>query len=154
METAISYLTALPTTRQERNAFVEKAIAEVLSGERSPLELQIVLTSIEKMVEAIRKDHRIQDYVLSELYKYPKQEAEIKGVKVQIATKGSYDYHHCHDIEWEHLDSTIKILTERKKEREEFLKHMTAPVADPETGEIINPPIVRHSEIITVTERR
>ncbi|NCD10805.1 MAG: hypothetical protein EOL98_15605 [Negativicutes bacterium] len=153
METAISYLTVLPTTREERNSFVKNAITEVLSGERSPLELQIMLTSIEKMVEAIRKDQRIQDYVLSELYKYPGQRALIKGVEVQIMTKSNYDYHHCQDMEWERLDSEIKVLTERKKEREAFLKHMTAPVADPETGEIINPPLNYKSEFVKITEK-
>jgi hypothetical protein len=151
---ALQHLTVLPTTAAERANFAEQAVLEIISGERSPLEAQVMLTSLEKLIELIRKDKRVQDALISELIKWPNRTASVKGADITLKERRTFDFNHCQDTVWEQLDSQIKVLTERKKEREAFLKAMTAPVGNIQTGEIINPPLVWVSEIPTVTERR
>ena len=151
---ALQHLSVLPTTAAERANFAEQAVLEIISGERSPLESQIMLTSLEKLIEMIRKEGRVQDAIKSELYRWPKQTATFAGVEITLKERRTFEFEHCQDVEWEQLDSQIKTLTEKKKAREAFLKNLPAPMIDPETGAVINPPLVWTSEIPTVTERR
>lgn len=52
----------------------------------------------------------------------------------------SYDFTSCDDQIWNELNSQIESLTEKKKEREKFLKTITKPIFD-ENGIEIKPPI-------------
>ena len=154
MNQAISYLSVLPTTAAERATFVARAIDEIASGERNPLEIQVILTSMEKLVAEIRKSDRVRETVLLEIHRWPAGKATINGIEISTQDRRTYDFTHCQDVEWERLDSEIKALTERKKERELFLKSLPAPMVDPETSVLIQPPLWYDDEIIKVKERR
>lgn len=152
---ALSYLTVLPVTAAERRNFAEQAVNEILAGDRDPVQIAILLSSLEKLIADIRKNSRVQNYMLDELNKYQSGKASREGVEVSLIERKKYDFTKCEDVEWENLDAQIRSLTERKKQRETFLKYIpTQGTADPETGAMIYPPAVTLSNVITVTERR
>ena len=152
---ALSHLTVLPTTAAERRNFAEQAVQEILDGSRDPIEIAILLSSLEKLIGDIRKNSRVQNFMLDELDKHQSGKTSLNGIEVSLTERKKYDFTKCEDIEWENMDAQIKTLTERKKERETFLKYIPANgTADPETGAMIYPPVVTSSNVITVTERR
>ncbi|MCW8311447.1 hypothetical protein K7A41_09450 [Sphingobacterium sp. InxBP1] len=62
----------------------------------------------------------------------------------------SYDFTNCDDSEWNSLTEQINTLTEKRKEREKFLKTITKPIFD-ENGVQINPPIHKGKLGLAVT---
>lgn len=96
-----------------------EAIAEqVKEGHVSALDAVIRMNAMETLVKMVRE--KISDDVMDELYKHPKQKAEINGVTVSEMTSIKYDYSHLPG--WSELDQQIAELTEKRKEIEEHEK--------------------------------
>jgi hypothetical protein len=146
---AIAELSNLPETKEQIRSFVEAAINEVLSGDRNPLELDLRLKALEELVKNIRKDDKVKAAILNELNKYAERLVVYRGVHFQKKSLSKYDY--TSDSRWCELDAEIKALSEKKKEREEFLRTLREPMADMETGEIIQPIYCKSEETYSVT---
>ena len=67
---------------------------------------------------------------------------EYMGTKVQLTERRTYDY--SNDDTWSQINRSLK-------QREELLKYLTSPLADFETGEIINPVPYKVSSVISIT---
>ncbi len=144
METALTILSYLPTSKEQKFAFFRQVKEEILSGTHDPLEVAKNLAIIEDVISSLRKDEDIDYLVLREFEKYGEKVLEKYGVKFQQMEAGvRYDYESCGDPVWLDLDRQIKELTEKKKEREKFLQNIpvnTTGVVDPETGVFIQRP--------------
>jgi hypothetical protein len=97
---------------------------------------------MEELVKKLKES--IAEQVLAEAQKYGKQ-FDYLGSKVQLSERRTYDF--SNDSLWCELDKT-------KKEREEMLKHISSPLADPDTGEMIYPAQFKISPVITITLSR
>ena len=96
-----------------------EAIAEqVQGGHVSALNAVIRLSAMETLVKMVKE--KISKEVMDELYKHPKQKAEINGVQVSEFSSIKYDYSHLPG--WTELDTQIAELTEKRKEIEEHEK--------------------------------
>ena len=96
-----------------------EAIAEqVQNGDLSALDTVIRLNAMETLVKMVKE--KISKDVIDELYKHPKQKAEINGVSVSEMTSIKYDYSHLPG--WGDLDAKIIELTEQKKAIEDHEK--------------------------------
>lgn len=96
-----------------------EAIAEqVQGGHVSALSAVIRLSAMETLVKMVKE--KISKEVMDELYKHPKQKAEINGVQVSEFSSIKYDYSHLPG--WSELDQQIAELTEKRKEIEEHEK--------------------------------
>jgi hypothetical protein len=67
---------------------------------------------------------------------------EYMGAKIQLTERRTYDYS---------LDDTWSQINRSLKQREELLKYLTAPLADTETGAIINPVPFKVNSIIMIS---
>lgn len=147
-----SIINLMPSRREEINNFVEMAKNEILTSGDNPLMLAIQLKAMEEVIAQLRKDGKIRTMMILEAVKYGEKSFNFMGATLQIKESGvKYDYTSCGDSEWERLDAEINALNDRKKSRENFLKALTCPIAIPETGEIINPPIRTATETLNVT---
>lgn len=152
---ALSHLTVLPVTAAERRNFAEQAVQEILDGSRDPIEIAILLSSLEKLAGDIRKNSRVQNFMIEALNKHQSSKATLNGIEVSLTERKKYDFTRCEDVEWENLDAQIRNLSEIKKGRETFLKYVPpSGTVDLNTGSIIYPPAYESSEVVTVTERR
>lgn len=83
--------------------------------------------------------------------KYTKHDADLVEKMVGV----SYDYSACGDIEWEMIDAQIKDLSEKKKERETFLKSLKSKLTlvNEDTGETysVEPPVQKGKMSIAIT---
>jgi hypothetical protein len=76
-----------------------------------------------------------------EVEKYGKS-FEYMGARVQLTERRTYDYS---------MDDTWSQVNRYLKQREELLKYLTSPLADTETGEIINPVPYKITSVIMIT---
>lgn len=140
---AYSVVNLCPTTKEQALAFSDKLVGEVESGNISALDLHIKLIAMEKSIADVKK--RIAEYALSESEKYGSKSFEHLHAKVDVVEVGvKYDYSSCGDAEWHEIDDQINSLSEKKKDREKFLKTLTKPlqlVKDDGEGIIVNPPL-------------
>lgn len=96
-----------------------EAIAEqVQDGHINALDAVIRLGAMETLVKMVKD--KISKDVIDELYKHPKQKAEINGVQVSEFNSVKYDYSHLPG--WGELDTQIAELTEKRKAIEEHEK--------------------------------
>lgn len=137
-------LRLMPSKTKEVANFAYQIIKSVRDGNADPLEVLVMLRSLEHVSELVREE--IEDNILKEAEKYPEKIIERYGAKIEKAEVSTrYLYNTAGDQEWERLDSDIKSLELRKKERETFLRALREPmtVVRPETGEVeeIKPPV-------------
>lgn len=131
-------LRSLATTQTQIDVFSDGLIQSVQSGEVSPLEVLIQLRAFEKVIERVVKE--IRPNLLTAADKYGDKPFEMFGAKLEKSEAGTkYDYAATGDPVWERLDADANTAIERRKEREAFLRTITAEMvvnaADPETGE-------------------
>lgn len=153
METALSYLTVLPSTTDEIKRFSNQIIGQVKSGEENPLKLLVLLRSLEATAETIRKG--IETEIMTEVGKYAEKAFEAFGARVERAEVGVvYDYAATGDRSWFKFKTEEETASENRKIREAVLRNIREPftVLDEETGEVyeIRPPLKKSKSGVKV----
>lgn len=95
------------------------------SGLYNPLEIALKFKALEEVCKLV-KDKSLNN-IIDELYKHPKQTAELQGCKISIMDTIKYDYSHLPewaelDKQREHIATMMKVLedTEKKWRRAEL----------------------------------
>lgn len=151
MEKALSFLTILPISKEDRAGFVARAKEEILSGDYNPLHIEAVLKGIEETIKAIRGDREIREAVISEIEKHPKGEVSIYRAKFNLTDRKTWIYDACNDPVYDETKAAIEEAKEAMKQREKFLQSIPeGGVADPDTGAIIQPATFYTNQVLTV----
>ncbi len=137
MET-LSIIQQFSLTKTQIDVLSRRVLEEIDGGNHNPLNIFLCLKAMEELVKRLKDG--IADQVLAEAEKYGKQ-FDYLGSRVQLSERRTYDFS-C-DSTWCELDKT-------KKQREEMLRHITQPVADPDTGEMIYPAQFKITPVITI----
>jgi hypothetical protein len=88
------------------------AIAEeTLGGKLDPLTVMVQMAALEQLTKAVKD--RIAEAAKEQLFKHPKQVAEIAGAKLQAVDVPKYDYRHI--PEWKLENDIIIEATEKRK---------------------------------------
>jgi hypothetical protein len=154
METALSTLSTLPSTKKQVAEFTWTLKQEILADNHEPLKILVQLKMIERVIENVFKDEDLDRHFLKEILLYSSKEVvEINGAKLMATEVGTkYDYDSCGDPVWFDLDKQLKELSDKKKEREKFLKTLPKEgTVDPSTGVFINAPIKTSQSKVKVT---
>lgn len=116
-----------PSSAQQIQFFATSIINEVKDGNESPLRVLIQLRAMEKATKQILEG--IKDNILTESEKYPGQNWEMWGNKLEKAELGvSYDFSVCCDPTFERLEVDFNTAKARLDERKEFLKAVKKPL--------------------------
>lgn len=150
--TASGTLRLLPESKSEIASFVEAVKSEVLSGFADPLQFEVRMKALETAIEQIRADKDIKAAVLREAEKYNAKTFDAFGAKLSIREAGvRYDFSRCGSADWKFYDDAVKVHTANRKKAEEFLKALPETgMADPDTGEIIYPPVKSSTTIVAI----
>lgn len=140
---AIGVLRIMPATDVEVARFSKGIIEAVKQGHANPLEVLVMLRSLEAVSELVREE--IEENIVTEAGKYSEKTIEAYGARIEKSEVGTkYKYETSGDIEWEQVNSEFKSLERKRKEREEFLRALKEPMTavNRETGEVyeIRPP--------------
>lgn len=152
-ESAISIFRKLPETKQQIESYTKLIKESVLNGEVDSLTFAAQISALEKLFTALKNDILIKDVILQEAEKYGTKQFEKGNAKFQIREVGvTFDFSGCGDSEWEKIDSQIKLLTEKRKERETFLKTITGEMTVfGDDGIQIMPAIKKSSTTVVIT---
>lgn len=150
MESAISTLTILPTTKSGISDYVAMAKASIISGYIQPEAAAIILKSFEEIGKQLRADKEIKEYIQYACDLHNEKSFEYGDAKFTKSERPSFDFKACEDPEWLRLSMEEMKVKGAKKTREDWLKTLTDPTPDPETGEIINPPTVLKTSIVSI----
>ena len=143
---ALSTITVFPISKKEINNFVEIALSEVDQGIYNPLDIDIRLKAMEETIKLLRKG--IKEEVLQEAEKYNKQ--DYRGVKINLSERGTYDYSKCNDSIYNEAKVKEQQAKATIKGREIYLKSLKEATPDMETGEVLMPPVVRYTDVLSV----
>lgn len=136
---ALSIFTQLPSTAQERASFIRAAKDEIINGERNIVDVYPMITNIVKLFDDLKKDTEFRDM----LSKAVNGRTVNNGFEITEQVVKKYNCAECHDSEWNSLMEQMNELKEKIKAREAFLIAIPATgTANPETGEMIYPPVV------------
>jgi hypothetical protein len=138
MDNALSFITEFNLTKTQIDFFAQKALKEIDTGLYNPLSIHLCLKAMEDLIKKIKEG--IAEQVMLEAEKYGKS-FEYMGAKVQLMERRTYDYS---------IDDTWSEINRSLKQREDLLKYLTAPLANTETGEIINPVPFKITSVITI----
>ena len=126
-------------TKSEQQTAANCFIADILEGERHPLEVIIWIKGLMESFNLTLKDDRVKDVILSEIDKNGGKEVTAFGVKFTQKEMGvSYDFSVCQDPEYNRLAAEMEALKAKMKEREKYLMGIPAegiPMVDQETGD-------------------
>ena len=128
---------------------VELIAIPILEGEISASKKIVQFIALKDLLEDVIT--KIRPSAMEELKLSKGEGINIFGAKVEPATTSKYDFTACDDSTWNDLNASLQIIKAEMKERESFLKAIKSAVYLPETGEVVNPPIVLRTETIKVT---
>jgi hypothetical protein len=142
-DNAMSMLRLMPTKASEVARFASQIIQAVQNGNANPLEVKVMMRALRAVAEEVEEE--IDENAVTEAGKYAEKTIEMYGARIEKAEVGvSYDYATSGFSEWELLDAELKGLTERRKEKETFLRALKEPmeILNKDTGvwETIRPP--------------
>lgn len=138
MENALSTINLLPSTYDQIAKFVEQVRNEALNGNYNVLEVLIQLRAAQTAIEILNKDEEILEAATKEYDKHGEKTLDYNGVKITQKEVGvKYTYEDCKDTVWEFYASAEKNASDKKKDREKFLKTIQEPltVVNEQTGE-------------------
>jgi hypothetical protein len=138
MKTEIAKILSNEITKSDISTFVNKIKNQLINGEITALELFTKIQGIKKTIEAIEKVAK--DKALEEAFQYGKM-FTIRNCEFTVVYRNSFDFTH---------DDMYNRLTCEIKERQDMLKSISKPIADPDTGEIIYPALRKQTEYLTV----
>ncbi len=133
------------STLKEKGDILKQSIKEqILSGYLNPLEFYRQAKLISDCIEELKKDAEILECANTEIRKYPKGKADINGSTIKLVSRDTPDYDSC-------CDPVYEELKEKMEARKKFLKNIPSTgAADPETGQILYPPVLKNIEYIQV----
>lgn len=137
MEKATSIINQFDLSKRQINYFVEKVLTEI--EEENPLTIISKLKVMEEIVKQLKS--KLAHNVSLEADKFPEKTFKLYGITYIKTNRRSYDYSNCQ--QWVELNEKLKAL-------QELMKTIKSPIADAESGELINPAIYKEKECISV----
>lgn len=137
-DTPMSALRVMPSTPQQIATFAKGIIQSVKSGDANPLEVLVMLRSLELVSELVRDE--IGDNVLTAAEKYSEKKFEAFGAIIERSENGTkYSYETSRDTVYERLQTDFNTAKDRLDERTAFLRGLKQPmtVIDELTGEVV-----------------
>ena len=143
----------MPSKATEVATFSKQLIQSVKSGDANPLEVLVMLRSLELVSELVREE--IEGNVLTEAEKNPEKKFNAFGAIVERCEVGTkYNYATSKDTVYERLQVDADTAKRKLDERTAFLRGLKEPmtVVDEMTGEIvtITPPLKKSKSGVKV----
>lgn len=133
----------------------EMAVSAVVNGDIDPIKAHINVSRMEAAIKLYKDNEDVRRITLDELSKYGKT-ATFGDCKLEEAETGvRYDYSGCGDSKLTELYGRMEGLKAEIKAREDMLKHLQPEGAvDPNTGEIMYPPVKSSKTSIKTTFKK
>ena len=144
MNNQVMTIEKLPSTKEERQNFIQTTVDYFLSGNVNALQLYVLLKTLQDSIDTIRKDKQVHGVIMDEVNKYVEKTFSEYGVEITKTIRRTYDFDVCGDPVYENLKVKEKEIKDQVKEREKVLTGIKEgnELVDVNTGVIINPPVL------------
>ena len=148
---ALSVFGLMPENKAQITSFIQAAKGEILSGQYNPIKVEVQLKIMEELISGLRKDPQVREQLLIELDKYQGKTISIYGTEITKSSRSTLDFSSCNDSELQNLQIEADEINAKVKARQEMLKNIVPmSVVNPITGEYLNPPSKKTTEVITI----
>lgn len=144
------------TTRQEREQMVEQIIQSIHEGLFDPREVQLHVKYAQDFCSMILDNKEYKEALINESQKHGKEHT-FRGATFAVKESGvKWDFSVCNDPVLQALTEKEKIIKEKIKQREEYLKSIPdagKKIMKASTGEVVelNKPVKRSTTTVAVT---
>lgn len=140
---------SIPKDKSDLELKISQISNLILDGYMNPIECEISLKKFEELASGVRK--KVRDNLLTELDKYTEKTITSFGADITKSSRSTLDYSTCNDSELQDLQIKADEINAKVKARQEMLKNIVPmSVVNPETGEYLNPPSKKTTEVITI----
>ena len=132
-----------------------RAVRAVVNGDIDPITAHVNISRMEAAIKAFKDNEEIRDITLRELSKYGKshQFGDCRLEEAEVGVK--YDYANCGDSKLYDMYASLESLKADIKERETMLRQLpVSGLADPQTGEMLYPPVRSSKTSIKTTFKK
>ena len=137
-QTTISLISLFPENKQQIKTFSDNVINYVVSGETSALKTDYMLKCMEESIKSIRDGIKNEVITEAEAESPSGKPFEYMGAKsIQITSRSTWDYSNCNF--YNELKAKENGIKEQVKRVEKIMQVIGVPLADIETGEILEP---------------
>jgi hypothetical protein len=152
--TALSTLSLLDTTKEQRSTFVQSVINGLKEGNTDPLTVHKQVKCVEDLVKQLTDNKEYKSIILVEAEKHGKN-YETHNAKFSIMESGvKYDYSQCNDNVYNALQQLLADAKAGLADRENFLKSLPISGMDLLTvdGEVVTvyPPTKTSTTTVSV----
>lgn len=133
----------------------QKAIDAIVNGVVDPITAHINICRLEAAIKAFKDDPQVKAITLNEFEKYGKKHT-FGDCTLEMREGGvKYDFTGCNDSQLLEMYNTRDAILSDIKARENTLKNLPlSGMADPNTGEVIYPPVKSSKTILATTFRK
>lgn len=150
----VSVFSLFPS-KENRELFIKKLKAEILSGVYVPEDFAYMLKCAEDTLEEVRKDSEVLECIENSFDKHGLKTVEKEQYSITRIEKPKYDYSSCNDTILNDLMAEYSKLSERIKERQKMLQNIKEnDIANIDTGEVINPPTKTYTKYFTFKTKK
>jgi len=134
-ETALSTLSVLPSTKEQRESFVFSIVDEICSGGNvNPLDANITIKAAIDTLKEVLDNNRVKALVMSEADKWTEKSFVKGNFRITKTSKSTNDFSGCDT----HLDS-LYIQMEQLKAQIKAREALVKTGVDSSTGEVFKP---------------
>ncbi len=134
-----SVVALFETNKVQRQSFVTMLIDSLDNGNVDPLKIHLQVKCMEDIIKQLNESPTYKEAVLSKAQTYASKEFDFINSKISIREVGTkYDFSNCEDPIYSQLETQSKELSEKLKQRAEFLKKAPSEgtvIVDEQTGE-------------------
>ncbi|KPL08384.1 hypothetical protein AMJ86_00720 [bacterium SM23_57] len=138
----IKLLSHVPDTAVKQIDLANEILRFALSGDVNPLGTELLMKSLENVINLVRKDDRFREAVIDEISKYEEKSFSFDGAVITKGERKNYDFS---------TDPRWVALREQLKEREALLKNI--PKSEEIItldGEVIQRPEIKITDFYTI----
>ena len=147
METALSTISILPSTKQQRESFVNMAIMEFTNGNIQPLPTYLAYKGAFETLKEIVENKRVKQLAFDQADQEPETTFTLGNFEVCKTGKTTYDWEKYPDEVLQNMLLEQELLKKRIEARQ---KTILAGMNE-ETGEVYAPVPFKKSEFLKVT---
>lgn len=147
---ALSTLTILPTTRTEIADYVEQVKNDILRGYVAPELSAVMLKSFEEIIKSLRSDKEIKEYIQDTADRYTEKTFEYGDAKFTKTERPNYNFKVCESHRWLEASQELMAAKSKLKGVEDWLKTIKEPTVDTITGEMVQPPAVEKTSVVSI----
>ena len=148
--TTTGLLALMPENKEQRKVFAQDVINRITDGTMEQHEVQRLMIILKSGIDTLQMVYDNPEVKETAIMSLGGEKADFETGLMEMVKSRKFSYDH--DSVWVDLNRQEKDIAAKRKQREAMLKALTEAVADPTTGEMIEPAVIQEvNHILKIT---